>query len=190
MPIEFHPEVTWTGFKDKLDKTENPRHRAMLENIMIHARAEVEGDVEGIIATLNPDPQYHFWSDFMDSGPKGMAAVREYYNHIMKTQSGTLESVKKRIVVDDENIAFETVTRWLVAASVAKELGYSDSDIDDDDAVYVAKIRSMCMFSFDEEARCVGEDGIGAKIGIEKVAPEDLPQSYHDAIAAAAALQG
>ncbi len=49
----------WGKLEERL-RTDNLRHRKMLQTVIDHARAESNGDVDGLMATLCDDPRYHF----------------------------------------------------------------------------------------------------------------------------------
>ena len=75
--MDFDQGICWYGLEERLERTTDARHRKMLQTVIDHAKAETRGDVDGLMATLNADPQYHFWNG-KDFGPKGADAVRAY----------------------------------------------------------------------------------------------------------------
>ena len=60
----------------KRDSLTSPRQRRMLDVYLEHLVAEIEGDVDRVMATVAPDPRYHVWVAPGDSGPKGFAGAR------------------------------------------------------------------------------------------------------------------
>jgi hypothetical protein len=77
--VDFDQSISWQQLEERLARTTDPRHRRMLQTVIDHATAESRGDVDGLMATLSDDPQYHFWSAGRDWGPKGRAGVRSFY---------------------------------------------------------------------------------------------------------------
>ena len=128
--MEFDQGISWRNLEERLARTDNPRHRQMLQTVIDHAKAEANGDVDGLMATLCDDPQYHFWSGGNDWGPKGKEAVRAYYEDFVASGAGFFESYKTRIVVDDDNVVTESVMRQLVPGRVAQQRGYTIPDVD------------------------------------------------------------
>jgi hypothetical protein len=61
--VEFDQSITWRQIEERLARTTNPRHRKMLETVIAHARAEADGDVDGLMATLGVDcaPPHRGW---------------------------------------------------------------------------------------------------------------------------------
>ena len=82
--MEMVQSTMWQAIEDRLASTTNPRHRAMLEVVIEHARAEAERTVDRLMATLVDDPQYHFWVSGRDVGPKGRPAVVSYYEQFKR----------------------------------------------------------------------------------------------------------
>jgi len=112
--LEFDQSRIWTDLEARLARTENPRHRKLLETVITHGKAEAALDVDGLMATLVPDPRYHFWNNGKDRGPKGYDGVRAYYEAFAKGGGAVFESPKERICVDDRMIVHEGVMRNLI----------------------------------------------------------------------------
>ena len=69
--MDLLQSTMWQAIEERLAVTANPRHRAMLQVVIEHARAEAERSVDRLMATLVDDPHYHFWVGGRDVGPKG-----------------------------------------------------------------------------------------------------------------------
>ena len=175
--LEFDTSVTWRDLDERLATTTNPRHRAMLQTVIDHAKAEVAASLDGLMGTLNDDPQYHFWSDGHDWGPKGRDAVRAYYEGFVASGAGFFESRKPRIVVDDHNIVTECDMRQLVPGSIARQRGYK---IPDPNGHYIVYARTVIFWPFNEAGELTGEDSYGSSDTsvFEPVADADLPTAY------------
>jgi hypothetical protein len=175
--MEFDQSISWQQLEERLARTTNPRHRKMLQTVIDHARAESRGDVDGLMATLSDDPQYHFWSGGRDWGPKGQAAVRAYYEGFVASGAGFFESYKPRIVVDDDNVVTESVMRGIVPGVIARERGY---DVPDVDAHYLVTARTAIFWPFNEACELVSEDSYGSSDvkEWELVPDHELPAAY------------
>lgn len=79
MTLQFDPRLTSTKYDDRLAVTDDPRQRHMIEVVRAHSRTEVERSLEGLMATLVAELEYHFWVQGKDMGPKGQVAVRAYH---------------------------------------------------------------------------------------------------------------
>lgn len=175
--LDVDTSITWRDLEERLATTTDPRHRRMLETVIDHARAEVAASLEGLMATLNDDPRYHFWSGGKDWGPKGRAAVRAYYEGFVASGAGFFESRKPRIVVDDHNIVTECEMRQLVPGSIAVQRGY---DVPDPDGHYVVYARTVIFWPFNEAGELTGEDSYGSSDTsvFEQVPEDELPADY------------
>jgi predicted YcjX-like family ATPase len=111
MATSIDRSLSWRTVGDRLTRTENPRHRKMLQTLADHLRAEEHQSLELLLATLVPEPSYHLWKNGADYGPKGAAAVRQYYTELVESKRGILEYAIERIVVDDDNIVTEGTIR-------------------------------------------------------------------------------
>jgi hypothetical protein len=175
--VDFDQAVSWRGLEERLARTTDARHRRMLQTVIDHARAESRGDVDGLMATLGDDPQYHFWSGGTDWGPKGADGVRAYYEAFVASGAGFFESYKDRVVVDDENVVTESIMRGIVPGRIAQQRGY---DIPDVDAHYLVTARTAIFWPFDESGTLIGEDSYGSSDLREctQVPDHELPAEY------------
>ncbi len=175
--MDFDTSVSWQQLEERLARTTNPRHRVMLQTVIDHAQAESRGDVDGLMATLSDDPQYHFWSAGRDWGPKGEPAIRAYYEGFVASGAGFFESYKPRIVVDDENVVTESMMRGIVPGVVARARG---CDVDDVEGHYFVTARTVIFWPFNEAGELVGEDSYGSAdvSDCRRVPDDELPAAY------------
>lgn len=174
---EFDLSITWRGLEERLARTTNPRHRKMLETVIAHAKAEAAGSVDGLMATLNDNPQYHQWGTGQDRGAKGWEAVHRYYADFVASGAGFFESYKARVVVDDDNVVTENVMRQLLPGARAIERGHQ---VPDPNGHYIVHMRTAIFWPFDKDCRLMGEDSYGVRDMTQCVqVPEDeLPAAY------------
>lgn len=98
---------TWEPLERRLAQTSNERHRAVLSVVIEHMKAEAAPDLERLMATLSPDPAYHFWHGAQDVGAKTTDGVRSYYVDFLATRTNILEFEVQRLVVDDDCLVTE-----------------------------------------------------------------------------------
>jgi hypothetical protein len=177
--LQFDQSRIWTDLEARLARTENPRHRKLLETVITHGKAEAALDVDALMATLVPEPRYHFWRDGRDFGPKGYEGVRTYYEAFATGGGAVFESPKERICVDDDMIVHEGVLRNLIPGHLAKARGYH---VPSEAGHYLVRFRSVILWEFDAEGRAVGEDSYSSidPDAFEAVADADLPPVYLD----------
>ena len=175
--LTFDQSITWQDLEKRLARTTSPRQRQMLQTVIDHAKAEAAGSVDGLMATLSTDPQYHFWSGGHDWGPKGHAAVRGYYENFVAGGEGFFESRKSRIVVDDDTVVTETELRMLLPGAVVARRGYAVPDLD---GHYLVSARTVILWPFNEAGDLIGEDSYGSSdtSAFEQIPYEELPAGY------------
>lgn len=89
--------------------TENPRHRRALEVMCEHWHYEVvELDLDKLMATLVPDPVYHFYGlAQMPRELRGAQAVRELYLQQFQAGPNAVSMELDHLIVTDSAVAFE-----------------------------------------------------------------------------------
>lgn len=100
-------ERTWEMVEKRLAATINERHRVVLGAVLRHMKLERDADLDGLIDTLSANPNYHFWIDGKDFGPKGRDGVRTYYAGLVQERMSVMEFAMDRLLVDDDCVVTE-----------------------------------------------------------------------------------
>ena len=174
---QIDPNLGWKAVDARLQRTENPRHRRMLSVLVGHMKAEMVGDLEGMLAGLVEKPKYHMWGTGRDTGPKGFNAIRQYYVDLLAARRGVLEYAIDRIILDDDAVMTEGTIRAYQPGAVARDFGFA---VDRTDLTYLVTYRALIVWPFDEDGDLIGEDGYGAwdPADAVPVASADLPDEY------------
>ena len=175
--MDIDQSATCRDLEVRLATTTDPRHRQMLQVVIDHGKAEAAGDVDALVDSLSADPEYRFWSQGRDVGPKGRAEIRSFYDNFVASGAGFFESRKLRIVVDDDTIVTENAMRAIVSGNLARARGYA---IDDLDGHYFVTNRTVILWVFDEFCALVGEDSYASTDidDIQRVPDHQLPAAY------------
>jgi hypothetical protein len=170
------PTTTWRAVEARLTRETDPRRRQLLENLLTHMRAEAAGDLDGLLATLAPDPQYHQWGAVPgDAGPKGWDAVQAFYRDFIASGATNLEYDVERLVVDEDCIATDGVMRIVYPGRVLAARGQT---VESPDAYYLYETRMGVFYPYDAAGRMVGEDTYVATDGFARLrvlAADELP---------------
>jgi len=175
--IDFDVSRSWADLERVRAATASERRRGLLQVVIDHIKAELVHDVDAVLATLAPEPEFHVWVAGRDIGPKGAEATGRYYEAFFAGGGAIFESVKERVVVEDHTIAHEGPVRNLLPGRVARGGGYS---VPDDEAHYLVRFRNCVWWSFDERGRALGEDSY-TTIDLdawEPVPDDELPDVY------------
>src|SRR5699024_7038827 len=121
----FDPNKGWQAVDARLQRTENPRHRRMLGVLVQHMRAELVGDLDGMLQGVVREPKYHMWGTGRDTGPKGFESIKQYYVDLLAARRGVLEYDIERIVMDDDAIVTEGTIRAYQSGEIATAFGFA-----------------------------------------------------------------
>jgi hypothetical protein len=176
------PALAARRLRERLATTESARQRAMLETVVEHLDAEAAMSLDGLMATLAPEPKYHLWANGADYGPKSREGVAAYYAQVVADNRAVLEFDIERIVVDDNCIVTEGWIRAINRGSVAKARGWA---VDDDNGDYLVTQRVVIFWPFNEAGQMVGEDGYANldPLAFRPLDASELPESYTARIA-------
>lgn len=182
--VNINQEALCDVIKQRLTRTTNDRHRTMLKRMLEHAHHEHQGNLDGLMATLGPATDYHFWQLTGDVGPKGLDGVRAYYSHLVESNAHILEFDCQRLVVDDDCIVIEGILTMIQPGAFLAENPMA-ADFADPAKSYLFRMRNVIFWPFDEDLFIIGEDSYtGGPMEIRELANDELPQPYLDAIAA------
>jgi len=173
------PRVTYRKVEERLATETDPVLRHNLETVLAHMKAEMAGDVDGLLATLSDHPVYHaYGSDDPATNPVGRDGVRAFYERFIASGAGQLQLDVDRLVVDKDCILTEGLMRIAYPGRTLQAMGI---EVDDADAYYLYEARMATLWPFDESGKATGEDtytgGDGfAGIADRKLATGDIVQ--------------
>lgn len=173
------PRVTWKKVEERLETEQDPVLRRNLETLLTHMKAEMAGDVDGLLATLTEHPAYHaYGNDDPATNPVGRDGVRAFYDRFIASGAGQLQLDIDRLVVDKDCILTEGLMRIAYPGRTLQAMGI---DVDDPSAYYLYEARMATLWPFDERGLAMGEDtytgGDGfAGIADRKLASDDIVQ--------------
>ncbi|RVU28108.1 nuclear transport factor 2 family protein [Streptomyces antnestii] len=179
MPV-IDPQRTWAPLEERLSVTKDERHRVVLNVVIEHMKAEAAPDLDRLMATLSPTPDYHFWNGGQDVGPKTTDGVRTYYANFVASRSNVLEFAIDRLVLDDHCLVTEGYLKQIYPGSYAAQLGLP---VDDESADYLVVNRLLLLWPVDEDGLVQGEDSYSSgPASITKLSLDELPRQYIDLV--------
>lgn len=177
MPV-IDPTRTWQPLEERLAATTDERHREVLSIVIEHMKAEAEPDMDRLMATLSPNPDYHFWYANTDMGPKTTEGVRAYYTAFVASGANTLVFEIDRLAVDDNLVMTEGWMKMIYPGASAEAIGV---EVDDPDADYLLLFRQLINWPIDEDGLILGEDAYQTgPVSVTKLSTDELPQQYID----------
>ncbi|WP_235738574.1 nuclear transport factor 2 family protein [Nocardioides alcanivorans] len=176
------PTRTWRPLEERLATTTSERQRVVLGIVIEHMKAESAPDLDALMATMAPNPNYHFWNGGKDTGPKGFDVLRQYYADFVASRTNVLEFEIDRLVVDDDCVVTEGYLKQIYPGDVAVAAGLAQ----DASTAYLVVNRQLILWPVDADGKLVAEDSYqSGPTSITAVAPADLPQAYVDIMASA-----
>ncbi|MBT5484274.1 hypothetical protein N9E57_04175 [Gammaproteobacteria bacterium] len=146
-----------------LQRTENPLHRAILENFRRHVHLEGSGQFDKITAPdMSVDnPVYRVsWGD-TPALIEGKEGVIGFYNSVTEA---VLWNSDDLIAVNDWGIADELTFNQLIKGSDLQNLGYT---ADSPDAYYHLRSRQAFIWPYNDQALLMGENLYEDKTSVE-----------------------
>jgi hypothetical protein len=170
------PTKTWRLVEERLARETDPRRQTLLRNLLAHMRAETAGDIDGLMATLSAEPRYHQWGAVpADHGPKGRAAVEQFYRDFVASGATNLEYDVERLVVDDDCVVTEGIMRIAYPGRTLTAMGRT---VDDPDAYYLYEARMAVFWPYDPDGFLLAEDAYTATDGfapLRRLSGDELP---------------
>ena len=165
--MKIEPLKGWHRYTKLMNQQQDPRHKAMLDNMRHHLKYECLGDPE-IFNSLVPDPDYRFYPTFGVSTIKGMDAVKEFYYNMWDGRQSLVELDIQHLAAADWGVACDG--EWLQQIPGETLIADGNEDVDPD-AWYLSHAHLSWFFPFEEidgKMLLVGEicyiDGPGATL--------------------------
>ncbi len=174
--MRLNPNNTWRLVEERLGRETDPIVRRNLELVLAHMKAEAQGDIDGVVATLTDKPRYvtHDMPDAEPMNPDGSKdAVSAFYDlTIIQTGAHRLEFACDRVIADHDAVLTEGVMRMAYPGRTLQGMGI---EIDDPEAYYVYEARMGVVWPVDGDAgKLVGEETYTGGDGFEGIADRKI----------------
>ncbi|HTR01495.1 MAG TPA: hypothetical protein VMH83_15965 [Candidatus Acidoferrum sp.] len=180
--------------EDLLRKTQNPFHRAILQNFRRHVHLEGSGQFDKIVQSdmTVDEPEYHVNWGANPLIVRGKDAVVKFYNSVGEA---VLWNSDDYIAVNDWGVADELTFNQLLKGETLRALGYT---ADDANAYYHLQSRQAFIWPYDSSARLRGEnlyeDKVSVKIvkveAADVITPKRVAEIHREQLAALEARLG
>jgi len=146
---------------EMLLRTDDLRHRQILENYRRHAILEVINEWKEILAAdmTVEHPVYYVNVDGASTTLDGYEQVSQFYGALEHSESTVMVPEDEKLAVADWGFASEAIVNFFVsgvAASAAFQRGESKLDADPE-KFYVIRRRMSMQWLYDERGRLIGE---------------------------------
>jgi hypothetical protein len=140
-----------------LDRTENPRHRYLLQTFRRHRALEIAGRYEEIFVpemTVS-NPVYQFNEGRIPRTLTGEQAVRGLYALWTMTAQCIFYAEDEQLAVGDRLVCSDAIAYQQHPGLALVALGHL---VDDLDAHYLLRSRQLQLWEYDDRGRLVGEN--------------------------------
>lgn len=154
--MEFDITQTNRAVDELLERTENPRHRFMLEAYARHRNLEMAGRYEEIFAPemTVPEPYYRFNYLGKVFDLNGREEVQAVYREWTESSQCVFYAEGEELAVGDTMIVSRGTLYQQTPGAVLVEEGVPA----DPEAHYLVKVREAMIWPYDEQCRLIGED--------------------------------
>lgn len=150
--VEPDGRRTLAAIRQRRDRIENPKHRAMVEVVLQHLECEiVDFDIDKLMATLVDEPVYHTRGGRFARDEvlvvRGRAAVRKTYTDLMAAPGGfpPFEIKVDHFLVDDDGVYFDGQLSMVWPGVTLQAFGHRPED---PDARYLETVWTGQMMPF------------------------------------------
>ncbi|MEM7101178.1 MAG: nuclear transport factor 2 family protein [Pseudomonadota bacterium] len=182
--MKFDPHNSWLALRDKASNTNNTDHKALLNEVANHMEAEITGQLEPLMATLDPDPIYHFWRvGGQNMILQGYEAVAGFYSNMFTTGGQQFQVVCDRIFVDSTGVITEGQVRQVYKADALAALGltHAQDKLLSCSELWVSRAQLITVWPRAAGNKLVGEDiyfGEDPMQTLEPIQATELPDYY------------
>lgn len=140
-----------------LERTENPRHRFLLQTYHRHRYLEIAGRYEEIFVPemTVEQPEYHFYTGAIPVTLSGRDAIKDLYALWTQTAECIFYAEDEQLAVGDNLICSNAIAYQQHPALALVASGHA---VDDLEATYLHRGRQLMMWSYDDRGRLLGEN--------------------------------
>ncbi|MCD9623925.1 hypothetical protein [Rhabdothermincola salaria] len=173
--MTLDPNKIWGLLEERLAAETDPVVRRNLELVIAHGKAEATLDLDGVLATLCPNPRYvaHSSPDLELVNPTTTEGVRAFYQAtIVDTDAHRIEHAVDRVIADRTGVYTEGVIKIAYPGWV---LAHRGIEVDDPDAYYLYVSRMAIVWPVDPETGLlVGEESWAEGDGFAGIAERKI----------------
>jgi hypothetical protein len=173
--VSAEAAYSWRMLAERIAGETDSRLKANMEIVAKHVGLEVAGDVDALMTTLVPEPEYNYFGvDF--PGPRGYAEVKASYEVGVEYGTNRLEFELCRVVTDASIVVTEGTFRQAYTGGMVQQMGASYDGPVDPEGWYLAEYNAIVVWPIGEGGLIVGENVYFGKTRVVKpLAPGELP---------------
>ncbi len=178
------PHASWLPLRERAAQSKDSVQRALLTEVANHMQAEITGQLEPLMATLIPQPVYHFWRVGGENMVlRGYDAVAGFYSNMFTGGGQQFEVVCDRIVVDRQAVITEGQVKQVYRREALAAMGIEDTAHGKISAhpLWMSCAQLITVWPAGAANKLVGEDiyfGEDPMSTLQPVSEDGLPDYY------------
>ena len=179
------PHSSWnvlTEFAAGYENVDDPVAKLVLE-VRDHMAAEIQGDLDGLMATLTAEPVYHFWGNGEPMVLQGRAAVEGFYRDMMGRGGNQFEVVTDNVIASTSHVVTEGQVKQVYTTKALSEMGMTEVNgvAVASSELWLSNAQLVTVWPNDGQGKLVGEDiyfGQSPFTTLSPITRADLPDYY------------
>ena len=156
---------------------------ALIREVRDHMACEIQGELDGLMATLTAEPVYHFWGNGEPMVLEGRAAVEGFYRDMMARRGNQFEVVIDNVIAAPTHVVTEGQVKQVQTAAALKAAGVESvngADVTSSE-LWLSNAQLVTVWPNDGNGKLVGEDiyfGQNPMTTLVPITRGDLPEYY------------
>lgn len=148
----------WQLLLDRIAAETDPVRKRNLEVVARHVVEEVAGNLEALLATLVPEPEYVVWGASDSTGPTGRAEVLRWYEALKAAGRNRLDYDLHRVVVDEQTVVTEGDFLYAIDGADLSGIERAESgDLVESGTYYLVGHRTLVLWPINADGLIEGE---------------------------------
>ena len=143
---KIDPLKGWYKYTDLMNSFDNPKYKAMLDNMRHHLKYECLQDPI-IFETMVENPDYRFYGSFDNAVFKGMTEVKDFYFNLWNSNSSLVELEIYRCLPGEWGVACDGAWHQQVPGEALVSQG---KELRNPEATYLSHAHLAWFFPFTE----------------------------------------
>lgn len=166
----------WQMLVDRAEAETDARVRANLEIVGMHVVEEIAGNIDSLMATLAPEPEYLFVTDSAATRVHGRVAVQALYDRAVAIGRNRREFELSVVLADRTHVVTEGTMRQVMPGSLLDRFAIEHEAPAEDGSWYLTQKDCIIVWPIDAAGLITGERVYGrAEYVLRAIEAEEFP---------------
>ena len=183
MKYAIDPHNSWRALNVAASREKDDRRRRLILCVRDHMEAEINAQLEPLMATLTAEPVYHFWGNRAPMQLQGKAAVAAFYSGMFAAGGQQFEVVVEKVLATSDHVITEGRVKQVHKGATLSAMGITEvaGRPVPDGSLWLTDAQLLTLWPADAEGRLIGEDiyfGVDPMTTLVPIASDQLPPYY------------